>query len=606
MSAPAIEMCVSTTPELFIHIGAGEGELAGLARRSVRAVMVEPDPERYAELSALLRDAPRVQVIQAALAQAEGTATFLRASLARFGSTRPTTGAKTLYRGLRPAGEASVRAATLSDLVDQRPDQGAVVVIDAASEALRALEQLEALGLLSADHAIFVKVAEIALHEGGAERTGVEAWATERGFALVRLDGEADPDIWMGRLEPGPALVGASSEESGEGAGEDQQAGPDRAELEARIEALEDKARSQAQLVRKHRDKANRTAKQLDKAKNELKAEISARKAAEKSARELSEKTDGLRGELSDLRSSHQTLTERLAAAEKTVKAERDRADKETSARRDAQSALDKAKKALSARADELQAARSEIDALKAELHDAQSAQADLEQAQARAKSLADEVDALTRRVQHAEHKADDARSSLEAERASRSAAEKRAREAEQALSGRDGELEKAQSRIDALETQLSQATASQHALEEARSRAASLQDEIESLKQRFQSAERKAAEARNTLESERASRSSLESRAREAEKAREATNAELESARSDLALALRTQNMSQADLQDLQARHEKLQEDHKGLEELLGKLMDRLYDASDRAKALSWADSVGDEERGSSSRSEG
>ena len=519
MSAAAIERRLSAAPELFIHIGAGEGELAGLARRSGRAVMVEPDPDRHAELSVRLQDAPGVEVTQAVIAERAGEATFTRASLARFGSTRPVTGAKTLYRGLRPAGEVVLRAATVSDLVGAPSGQGVVVVIDAVSDALTVLDQLEALGLVAPEARIFVKVAEIALHEGGAARADVEAWASARDYALTRLEDEDDPDIWTAWLEPGAGLDGAAAPASAAATGENPASGPDRAELEAQVEALEQKAEDQAKLVRKHREKANRTGKQLDKARAALKSETAARKAAEQSVRELNGQVESLRSELSAARQSEEELKERVLAAEGGIEAERERAAKESSARREAQSALDKAEKALSARRGELEAVRGEVSRLKAQLEDSQAAaQAELEEARSRAESLAEEVETLNRRTHHAERKAEEVRTSLEAEREARSAAE---------------------------------------------------------------------------------------ARAREAEKARQSANAELDAVRSDLAIALRTQNMTQADLKDLQARHESLQKDHQGLEELLGKLMDRLYDASDRAKALSWADSVSDQEREPSDGSE-
>lgn len=537
MSSAAIEAQLSGAPELLIHIGAGEGELAGLASRARRAVLIEPDPARFAELKQRLFGLPGVELKQAALADDARSLTFRQSSLGRFGSSRQVTGAQTLFPGLRSAGESEVRGAQLKDLVGgELNGVTTVVVVDAVSEGMVALQQIEALGLLYRAKT-FIKVAEIALHKGGATRSDVEAWVDARGFKLERLEEIGDPEIWMGWLKPQPDMAAPAGDESAEAGEFIESEGCKLARLEARCSLLEERHEAQQKLVQKHRGKAYRSSKQLEKAQKSL----------------------------------------------EEARRERD-ADREALVKSDA--ALAAAAKRLS----EEQAARSEATQSLADVEQTIApVRAELNHARKAEKNYKDQLDALT------EQSRGD-RSRLVEESRARRKAEVDAQELEQMLAAKSEELDNLHEKLVDLHSNAGELDAAREASKRAESHVKELESELRSLRDQTAGAERSSEGLKVLLDKEREVRADLEASLDARIKEATAASNDLETVRGDLALALRTQNMVQADLQDLQARHEALQTEKGLLEELLGKLMDRLYEASDRVKALSWAASSEDD----------
>ena len=636
MIAAAMENAISGVPDLLVHIGAGEGELLPLARKAGRAVLIEPDPDRFAELKARAAGAAGIDLIHAALSDRAGQVRFMQASLARFGSQRPVTGARTLFRGLRAAGDSQIRAARLSELIGP-VDAGAqsAFVIDAASEAINALDQIDAAGLLTPRNSVFVKVGEIALHEGGAARADVEAWARTRGRELVRVEGEEDPDIWMGWLKasasnrdqapeagrdganPAPASsaqhaespdqsAAARAREDKTGTLDEREAGEGTsvklARLEARFKLLEEQHQSQGKLLQKHRNKAYRSTQQLEKARKALQKEQAAREADDDARSKAEAALDGVSRQLTEKNAACSELEQKLASvddtiaslrseasqarrAEKTYKersetlseqaiGDRARLTEETKTRRKAEADRDELANALKTKEDELEALRSETSELRSKIDELA-----IQKAGDRAR-LAEEI--KTRRK-----------------------AEAGGDELANALKTKDDELEGLRSEVSELRSKTDELAILREALERTEARNTELEKELRRLEDQVARAERSNEEMRARIEAERASRIELETSISAKSKDASAARNDLDGVRGDLALALRTQNMVQADLQDLQARHEALQEEKRSLEELLGKLMDRLYDASDRVKALSWAASSddGDHDAASSER---
>lgn len=414
MSVQDLEARLGRAPDVFVHIGAGDGSDVELAKRAARAVLVEPDPIRFKMLELACGGTKTISARQVALGSISGPATFFSQSLRRFGSTRRVTGARQLYRGLQSAGEYEVHTETLGALLGEvNPDQGLAVIIDAPSEALVALEQIREAGWLERRVAIQIKLADFPLHEGGADRAGVEDWIKTHGYASTPVAGRSGLDIgsvWLDLPQAGSvSATGNISADDVKRASKEASSVSSEASsttmremlkrMESRYAALEERNKAQGKLVQKHRSKANRLTKQLE-----------------------------------ETEASRQKLEETVIRLEAKLEEEASAAFREK----------------------------------------------------------------------------------FDVERTAR---------------------EEAETRVKALEAEIKQA--------------------------------------------------------------REAYDA----TRDDLALTLRTQNMAQSDLQELQERYEALAEEKRSLEELLSKLMERLYDASERVEALSWARAEAENSEGPTER---
>ena len=528
MISDTIEGRLGGVPDVLVHIGAGGGQLAGLARRCKRAVLVEPDPERFEELQAQVGQSSNVVILNNALAQSAGTVRFASASLRRFSSARGVTGAKTLYRGLKPAGETEVAGLPLADLVGEvSADQSLLLVLDAPSEGLLALEQAEAAKLLGDNAAVLIKITELALHDGGADRDAIEAWASKREYQLEPAAGNKDPDVWLAWLVPPArdeeAAVSEAPDAESKPSQQDEQPDPELAEKLARAEArnklLEDRLESQAKLTQKHRSKAYRSQKQLEKAEDKLKSVMadadSVKQAIEAELKPLKREAQHLSSEVKRLKDALEVSTTEARAASR---------ERDSLRERDAKSGT------------KLEELSQQVSTLRSDLNKAQSA----EQALA---------------------------SKLEAARKSSAGVEQRL--GEETKTRR--ELAKD---FDALQKS---ASAAQADLKVVQDKYAKLEEHSDALKQRY--------------EAERSARSDAETRIKALERELGQAQAETWASKTDMALILRTQNMVQSDLQDLQTRYDALAAEKQELEGLLSGLMDRLYDASDRVKALAWAE---------------
>lgn len=530
MMAHDIEGRLGGVPDVLVHIGAGDGQFASLARRCKRAVLVEPDPERFDELRAQVGQSANVSLRQNVLSDRASNVKFASASLRRFSSARAITGARTLYRGIRLAGETDLEGLPLHDLVGPvESGQSLVLILDAPSEGLVGLEQAEAAGLLGDQTTILIKIAEFALHEGGADRASIEAWAAPRGYRLERAADEDDPDVWLGWLNsPQTAHEETMDEVPEDETGPNDQplmedAANELAQKLARVEArnsvLEDRLESQAKLIQKHRSKAYRSQKQLEKAEEKLKAALAAAEAAEQ------------RVEV-DL----EPLKQEAAGLAREV---------------------ERSKQALDSSAAEAKAVSKERDLLRERLT---GASAKIDELNKQITSARSDLDKAAKSEQNARKRLEDAKKAITSEK-QRVAKESKSRG--QAV--RD------------LEAAVREAQSYQAELKSLQDKHAKLDEHSEALKQRY--------------DAERAGRTEAETRIKAVERELGQARAETEAIKTDMTLMLRTQNMVQSDLKDLQSRYDALAAEKQELEGLLSRLMDRLYDASDRVKALSWAE---------------
>lgn len=212
MSLPGLDAVIQGPVGLIVHVGAGADGPGALARTARTAILIEPDPERAARLRAGLDARASVQVIEAAVAREAGRAVLHRYSHPAMNSPRPATGARRLFRGLAAEAEAIVDCVAPDTLITPDDFDGEgdnILLIDAASEVLDVLDALEGSGWLDRFDHVIARVSEIALHEGGAARADVVAWARARGRLMLALPGQTDPDLWRAWIGP-PRQAGSS------------------------------------------------------------------------------------------------------------------------------------------------------------------------------------------------------------------------------------------------------------------------------------------------------------------------------------------------------------------------------------------------------------
>ncbi|GJL96294.1 MAG: hypothetical protein DHS20C06_01110 [Hyphobacterium sp.] len=191
---------------LVIHIGCSETAGRMWQRRADNIVMVEPDPLRADAIRTWLDEGGKGMLVEAAVADRRGEGTFRRTSFGDMNSLRVPTGALTLFPGLQSLETVPVKLILARDLINGRNLESiegrTCLVIDAPSEVLVALADLVDADVLEKIDDIILNVAEIPLHEGGADRKYLERWLVESGLRLDWETNSVDPDIRYARVEP--------------------------------------------------------------------------------------------------------------------------------------------------------------------------------------------------------------------------------------------------------------------------------------------------------------------------------------------------------------------------------------------------------------------
>jgi FkbM family methyltransferase len=551
--AQQIEQKVTGPVSLLLHIGAGGGALLGLAGRAQRAILVEPDPDRFRELQALAAGSDSVRLVHAAIAPVAGQAAFHKASLNRFGALSRPTGARSLYRGLKSAGEVQVPVTTVADLLGTEAVDGpAVIVIDAASAALVALQQVEALGLLKPSTILAVKVSELSLHEQGVERSRVEAWAAERGLRLTRVPGQDDPDIWTAWLDaqPGkdktaPSEVPAASEVT-----------ITESELDDLRKQLEAAQAENAKLA----DRLDEKHKSADRAKSK--------------AYRAQKRSETLEAKCKELTAQNKSLKEAGVDATRNLEA--------LKAAEEQRQALETSLEQLKARHEEGEAQRK---ALSEQVQTLSRERSSAEQQLARLTSVEAKLRA---QLEESETQRKELNEQLQASSRERANAEQQVARLTSAEAKLKSQLDQSEAQRAELREQLKSEARERSSAEQQLAR---LMEQFQEIQNELKSASQGQQEMRRQLDAKSAeaqrATTDLTARTRELEGAR----SELDSVRADLSLALRVQRLAQADLQDLQKRFGELEQEKISLEALLMQLMDRLYEASGQIDAVSWSE---------------
>jgi FkbM family methyltransferase len=228
----------------IVHLGAGTGAAlpSYLASGAGRIVLVEPEPDRAADLRALVAalpepEAARVRVIEAAVAETDGTALLTVYNQPDASSLVSPTGLTEVYPGLRRI--ARVEVATISPatlwrrialvpglrhrLIVEVPGMEAFVLqalaglraplnapVDPAGPAgLAGLADPAALpvpdGLLAFEQ-IDLACGTEPLYEGAVPARQLVGWLQERGYVAAPEDPEADPDFRRVVLRQNPML----------------------------------------------------------------------------------------------------------------------------------------------------------------------------------------------------------------------------------------------------------------------------------------------------------------------------------------------------------------------------------------------------------------
>jgi len=190
---------------LVVHIGCGEAAGSFWQGRVDDLVLVEPDPERALAVQNWVEGHGSAELVEAAVAERSGDGSFRRMSFGDLNSLRAPTGATALFPGLRSLESVPVKLVQPRDLLAGR-DPGTIsgrtaLVVDAPSEVLVVLADLEDAGMLDHFDTVVVSVAEAELHEGGADRAGVDAWLTASRRRIVWEEDPADPDVRYALVE---------------------------------------------------------------------------------------------------------------------------------------------------------------------------------------------------------------------------------------------------------------------------------------------------------------------------------------------------------------------------------------------------------------------
>ena len=527
---------------LLVRVGCGESAYLGDEQIADKLMLVEPDPDRAQAARAWLQQTGAGVLVEAAVADEDGEATFNRTSFADVNSLRVVTGATALFPGVRALETCTVKTVRPRNLfqagLEDVGDGPRGLIVDAPSEVLLVLDDLHQAGLLGTFAHVIVRVAEEPLHEGGADRRALEAWTAGAEYTVSWEENPSDPDVRYARLHP------------------DWQARIARREKQvASLEVALEEARHSYAIAS---DEAQGSLKAYEAVLSE-RDELSERcDALQRSLSQVSADLEASRGALDAVRQEREALEASWLKDAEVRQASLERLREE---RDSLETARGMAEADLASARDELVQLREERDSLETARG---TAEADLASARDELVQLREERDSLETARGTAEADLASARDELVQLREERDALEKARGSAETDLASTREELARLREERDDLK--------------EARARA--LKDSEANL----QAFEAMRAE-RDRLKS---SLSAATERADEQAQSLQRLGTELEELREDNRLSLRIQRIAQADLADLQDRYAALSGEKRELEVFLDELAENVA----QAMAVSGAES--------------
>jgi FkbM family methyltransferase len=186
-------------PAAIVHIGAGSGaELADWQRSGAqRIVLVEPDPEKAADLRRRASGVAAVEVVEAAVATEGGRGQIRLFNFPQLNSLREATGLYRSMPGLQQTGHADVEVLTAEQLLDSIGIAGQAhnwLVIEAPGEEAALLDQLQRAERLHFFAHLFLTAGRESLYEGAQSAQDLREVLESNGFDAAGKPDDADAD----------------------------------------------------------------------------------------------------------------------------------------------------------------------------------------------------------------------------------------------------------------------------------------------------------------------------------------------------------------------------------------------------------------------------
>ncbi|MDO5371541.1 hypothetical protein [Paracoccus sp. (in: a-proteobacteria)] len=517
-----------------------------------------------------------VELIAAAIGDAEGETELIRHSLPGFLSLRRA--AETLHEifpGLHEVARRSVPVVPVTAVAGRLGAAVFTLILDLPGEELALLSRLERHGLLERVQKLTLRCGAERFFEEAMTADELQEWLAERGFNLTRRD-ERD-SAW-------PVLHFTADH------------------LRRRVTALERDLFERDAALDKAEAKASRIIRRLQAAEAELQT---ARTVAEKTQKGLVERDaalDKTTVEAAGIAKRLQTAEAQLHAVQITAEAA-----KKGLAERDV--ALEKAKSEAAGIAKRLQTTEGQLQALQITAKTAQKRLAERDAALDKAQA---EADGMVKRLQAAEAELQTARTS--AETAQKGLAERdkaldkaKAEAAEMArrLQTTEGQLQAVQTTTETAQKSLAERDA---ALEKARFEAVGMASRLQAVEAELQTARTTAETAQKTIADRDAALGKAEADAagtakrlqaladetrrlrlalRNSEELAQRARAGFDEMRADHGMLLSMLQARTDELAALQVSHQRLSDDKRAVEELLGKLTPRLQEAAAQLGSL-------------------
>lgn len=601
----------------IVHLGAGRcSELDEYLEEAERIILVEADPELADALRKRAKDMPQVNVCEAAVASAEGPATFYRYNLPELSSLRPATGLMELFPGLKLVKQQLVDTRRATDLVAEftiSDDKKNTLVIDLPGEELSVLDSLNSNNSLQRFSELTLYCGREVLYEGGEPGQLVAQWLNDQGFDLAEKDESRDPErpVWRFRRNALALYARELQQERDDLAARVEQltkAREEQSRLAAEQEKLAGEHHVQIEQLQKARDEQARVAAERQTNLQEANEALEASNQAKLDLEQRLEHANKARAEQEKLSSERRTQIEQLQQArDEQVRLAAERQAKLQEAN-EALEASNHAKAELQQRLEQANQARAEQEKLIGERR-AQIKQ--LQEARDEQARLAAELQAKLQEANEALEARSHAKANLE-QQLERTLAERQsqqdefAKTAETALNEKsraqqelDDQLQQTRNRVQQLEQALAE---KEHVLnEKGKDLEAELAEKTNALNDGSKQLEQERARvqqlkktlAENELRlAELAHKLDQQTEEVETLKAKEGDlNRELEEARQTALLSVKLQTLREADLEDLQARYRKSLEVQESQHQLLVKLSERLTAASAYFHQLSGED---------------
>ncbi len=234
--------------DAVIHLGAGYcREMdAHLASGAARIVLVEANPEIAAELRLQFAAAPRIAIIEAAVAGKGGPAKLRVYNFANVSSLRTSETLFSLYPGLRLVREISVNAVSavefLKDLSLKRGDANHLV-IDTPGEQGAIVEALSSAGVLALFSLVTVQGEAKTPYDGAKNAPAVKKALEKSGFDIVSEGDDPDRPRYVARPNPTNRMQQTAAyfeEQQRESAYRQSRVDEEIGRLEAQIELIKD------------------------------------------------------------------------------------------------------------------------------------------------------------------------------------------------------------------------------------------------------------------------------------------------------------------------------------------------------------------------------